>query len=117
MDQELSEAFDRLHLTVEAKAAENRAAIEGVHGRVTEQGTKVAKEIATHDTESAVRATDLKRDIQDQEREKDRVEKKIDAHTKFHRDQKTNSRGLWLAIGITLLSAMVGMFKDCASNF
>ncbi len=117
MEQELSEAFERLNQTVEAKAQENRTAIEGVHGRVTEQGTKVAKEIATHDTESAVRANDLKRDINDQEKEKDRVEKKIDEHTKFHKDQKTNSRGLWLAIGITLLSAFVGMFKDCAKDF
>jgi YesN/AraC family two-component response regulator len=117
VEQELSEAFDRLNSTVEKKAKENRDAIDEVHSRVTDQGTEHLKAMAAHEKDSAVRANDLKRDHGDNARETKRVEQKIDDHTKFHKDQKTSSRALWLAIGTTLIAALVGMLKDCAKDF
>lgn len=117
MEQELSDSFRDLRGAIEKQGQQTRGEIGKVHGRIDEEKDERKNEAAAHDKDSSLRANDLKHAVDKVNGEKDRVEGKLDDHTKWHKDQKTSSRGMWVAIGIAILAALLGIARDCASHF
>ena len=117
MDQEQADSFRDIRGAIEAQGQQTRGEIGKVHTRIDVEKDERKNEAAAHNLESSLRAKDLEHLIADAKKENGVTDGKVEGHTKWHKDQKTSNRGMWLAIGIAILGALLGIARDCATHF
>lgn len=117
MDKELSDSIRDIRGAIETQGQQTRGEIGKVHARIDTEKDIRQKEAAAHDKESAVRANQLNNDISNANGTAADAVEKVETHTKWHKDQKTSSRGMWVAIGLAIISGVLGMLQKCAPDF
>ena len=124
MDQEMTGAFNGLRGDISREANTTRASMTKIHERIDKEKGERKDEMAAHDKESAVRATQMKNDIAQANDTAGEAKGMAVSHTewhaeqaKLHKDEKRRGRGTWLVIAIALVGWLVSLFKDCAGSF